>query len=70
MMKKDILSGNHKILSSLPKMSRVIVYSMLTLLCGCQATYHNSDADIFRIIEKFPQLETSLPQTIREELNK
>jgi len=27
-------------------------------------------ADIFRIIEKFPQLETSLPQTIREELNK
>ncbi|MGD1042762.1 MAG: hypothetical protein ABR913_06810 [Sedimentisphaerales bacterium] len=27
-------------------------------------------ADIFRIIEKFPQLETSLPQSIREELNK
>ena len=27
-------------------------------------------ADIFRIIEKFPQLEASLPQTIREELNK
>ena len=27
-------------------------------------------ADIFRIVEKFPQLETSLPQTIREELNK
>jgi hypothetical protein len=27
-------------------------------------------ADIFRIIEKFPQLESSLPQTIREELNK
>jgi len=46
MMKKDILSGNHKILSSLPEMSCVIVYSMLTLLCGCQATYHNSDADI------------------------
>jgi hypothetical protein len=27
-------------------------------------------ADIFRIIEKFPQLEASLPQTIREELNR
>ncbi len=27
-------------------------------------------ADIFRIIENYPQLETSLPQTIREELNK
>lgn len=27
-------------------------------------------ADIFRIIEKFPHLESSLPQTIREELNK
>jgi hypothetical protein len=27
-------------------------------------------ADIFRIIEKFPHLEASLPQTIREELNK
>ncbi len=27
-------------------------------------------ADIFRIVEKFPQLESSLPQTIREELNK
>jgi hypothetical protein len=27
-------------------------------------------ADIFRIVEKFPQLETSLPQTIREELNR
>jgi hypothetical protein len=27
-------------------------------------------ADIFRIVEKFPQLETSLPQSIREELNK
>ncbi|MGB7581635.1 MAG: hypothetical protein WBL85_04205 [Sedimentisphaerales bacterium] len=27
-------------------------------------------ADIFRIVEKFPQLEASLPQTIREELNK
>ena len=27
-------------------------------------------ADIFRIVEKFPQLEASLPQTIREELEK
>ena len=27
-------------------------------------------ADIFRIIEKFPQFEASLPQAIREELNK
>jgi hypothetical protein len=27
-------------------------------------------ADIFRIIEKFPQLEASLPQTIQEELDK
>jgi hypothetical protein len=27
-------------------------------------------ADIFRIIEKFPKLESSLPQIIREELNK
>jgi hypothetical protein len=27
-------------------------------------------ADIFRIIEKYPQLETSLPQVIREELEK
>jgi len=27
-------------------------------------------ADIFRIVEKFPQLESSLPQNIREELNK
>jgi len=27
-------------------------------------------ADIFRIVEKFPQLESSLPQTIREELDK
>jgi hypothetical protein len=27
-------------------------------------------ADIFRIVEKFPQLEAFLPQTIREELNK
>ena len=27
-------------------------------------------ADIFRIVEKFPYLESSLPQTIREELNK
>ena len=27
-------------------------------------------ADIFRIVEKFPQLEASLPQTIREELNR
>jgi uncharacterized protein YfkK (UPF0435 family) len=27
-------------------------------------------ADIFRIVEKFPQFEASLPQTIREELNK
>lgn len=27
-------------------------------------------ADIFRIVEKFPHLETSLPQSIREELNK
>jgi hypothetical protein len=27
-------------------------------------------ADIFRIVEKFPQLESSLPQSIREELNK
>jgi hypothetical protein len=27
-------------------------------------------ADIFRIIENFPQLEASLPQNIREELNK
>jgi hypothetical protein len=27
-------------------------------------------ADIFRIVEKFPQLEASLPQSIREELNK
>jgi uncharacterized protein YfkK (UPF0435 family) len=27
-------------------------------------------ADIFRIVEKFPQLEVSLPQTIREELNR
>ncbi len=27
-------------------------------------------ADIFRIIEKFPQLESTLPQNIREELNK
>jgi hypothetical protein len=27
-------------------------------------------ADIFRIVEKFPQLEASLPQTIQEELNK
>jgi uncharacterized protein YfkK (UPF0435 family) len=26
--------------------------------------------DIFRIIEKFPQLEASLTQTIREELNR
>jgi hypothetical protein len=27
-------------------------------------------ADIFRIVEKYPQLEASLPQSIREELNK
>ncbi len=27
-------------------------------------------ADIFRIVEKFPQLQASLPQSIREELNK
>lgn len=27
-------------------------------------------ADIFRIVEKFPQLEVSLPQIIRDELNK
>jgi ornithine carbamoyltransferase len=27
-------------------------------------------ADIFRIIEKFPQLQESLPQSIREELSK
>jgi len=27
-------------------------------------------ADIFRIIEKFPRLETTLPQNIREELNR
>jgi hypothetical protein len=27
-------------------------------------------ADIFRIIEKFPQLETTLPQSIRDELDK
>jgi hypothetical protein len=27
-------------------------------------------ADIFRIVEKFPHLEASLPQNIREELNK
>lgn len=27
-------------------------------------------ADIFRIVEKFPQLESTLPQSIREELNK
>jgi len=27
-------------------------------------------ADIFRIVEKFPQLEVFLPQTIREELKK
>ncbi|MBM4104586.1 MAG: hypothetical protein FJ263_11190 [Planctomycetes bacterium] len=27
-------------------------------------------ADIFRIVEKFPHLESSLPQSIREELNK
>jgi len=27
-------------------------------------------ADIFRIIEKFPQLEETLPQTIRKELNR
>jgi hypothetical protein len=27
-------------------------------------------ADIFRIIEKFPKPETSLPQNLREELNK
>ena len=27
-------------------------------------------ADIFRIVEKFPQLETSLPPVIREELNR
>jgi hypothetical protein len=27
-------------------------------------------ADIFRIVEKFPHLEASLPQTIREELDK
>ncbi len=27
-------------------------------------------ADIFRIVEKFPQLETTLPQTVREELNR
>jgi len=27
-------------------------------------------ADIFRIVEKFPHLEASLPQAIREELNK
>jgi len=27
-------------------------------------------ADIFRIVEKFPQLEATLPQSIREELNK
>ncbi len=27
-------------------------------------------ADIFRVIEKFPQLESTLPQSIREELNK
>lgn len=27
-------------------------------------------ADIFRIVEKFPRLETSLPQSIQEELNK
>jgi hypothetical protein len=27
-------------------------------------------ADIFRIIEKFPQLQASLPQTVREELDK
>lgn len=27
-------------------------------------------ADIFRIIEKYPQLETNLPQSLRDELNK
>jgi adenylosuccinate synthase len=27
-------------------------------------------ADIFRIVEKFPQLEETLPQSLREELNK
>jgi len=27
-------------------------------------------ADIFRIIERYPQLEASLPQNIREELDK
>jgi len=27
-------------------------------------------ADIFRIVEKYPQLEASLPQNLREELNK
>jgi hypothetical protein len=27
-------------------------------------------ADILRIIEKYPQLEASLPQTLRDELNK
>jgi hypothetical protein len=27
-------------------------------------------ADIFRIVEKFPQLETTLPQNLREELDK
>jgi len=27
-------------------------------------------ADIFRIIEKYPQLEETLPQSLRDELNK
>jgi hypothetical protein len=27
-------------------------------------------ADIFRIVEKFPRLEATLPQSIREELDK
>jgi hypothetical protein len=27
-------------------------------------------ADIFRIIEKYPQLKSSLPQTLKEELEK
>jgi hypothetical protein len=27
-------------------------------------------ADIFRIIERYPQLEETLPQSLREELNK
>jgi len=27
-------------------------------------------ADIFRIIEKYPKLEETLPQTLREELDK